>query len=236
MKFLGISLLPIGGKREKKTLQTLENLSKTVVKCVEKFREGVQAYSERSIEKGEEILLEVDGLESEADKYGLQFETELGKGVFLPNFRGDLSRLAESIDETADMAEESMREIHKRTKLFDDLAQAEEKNEQVKSIRTGLVELAGKAVTSVRVQDEAVSVLMDDMDEAIEKAEEIHRKERDSDDKEDEIALELHKHEELLNPLSVMQVRRLIDRFGAISDAAEASGDTISAMIHALRA
>lgn len=235
MKFLGISLLPIGGNKEKKTFQTLTELSKTVVKCAEKFREGVQAYSNQNIEEGEKLLFEVDEIESEADIYCFQFESKLGEGAFLPVFRGDLSRLAESIDDTADMAEESIREIHRRTKLFDDLSQAEKENEKVASIRTGLVKLAGKAVESARVLDETVSTLTENMDKAAEKAEEIHSKEKDSDDKEDELAVELHKYEELLDPISVMQVRGLIDRFGAISDAAEASGDIISAMVYALK-
>ncbi len=235
MKFLGIGLLPIGSNKEKKTFQTLKDLSETVVKCVEKFSEGVKAYSNQEIEKGEKILSEVDNLESEADKYGLKFESKLGEGAFLPAFRSDLSRLAESIDETADMAEDSLREINRRTKLFKNLSEAEKKNEEVASIRTGLVEIAEKAVKAAYVQNEAVSVLMDDMDEALKKAEEIHLTERDSDDKEDEIAVELYKYEELLDPISVMQTRNLIDGFGKISDAAETSGDIISAMVHAIR-
>ncbi|KXB05519.1 hypothetical protein AKJ50_00675, partial [candidate division MSBL1 archaeon SCGC-AAA382A13] len=178
----------------------------------------------------------VDKLESEADEHGLTFEAALGDGAFLPSFRGDLSRLAESIDDTADMAEESIREIHRRPKVFEELAKAEEKHEEIKGIRKGLVELAGKAVESAKAQDEAVSLLGVDMDKAAAKAEEIHRKERASDEKEDELAIKLYKHEDLLSPISVMQIRGLIKRFGDISNSAEASGDILSAMVSALKA
>jgi hypothetical protein len=235
MSFFQIALLPIGGKREKKTFETLKNLSNTVVKSVKKFREGVSAYSELNFEKGEKILGEVDDLESEADKYGYQFESELGGGAFLPAFRGDLSKLAESIDDIADTAEESIREIYRRPRTFEDLAEAEKKDEEVKRIRSGLVELAEKSVGSAEALDRAVSVLMENMDEAAEIAEEVHRREHESDEKENEIAIYLFKKEKLLNPVTVMQIRGLINRFGAISDAAESSGDTLSAMTNALK-
>ncbi len=136
----------------------------------------------------------------------------------------------------ADTAEEAIREIYRRPKVFEDLAKAEEENEEARSIRVGLVDLAGKAVSSARSLDNAASVLMEDMDKAAEAAEEIHRRERESDIKEDEIAEDLYEYEELLNPITVMQIKELIERFGGISDAAETSGDIITAMIHALRA
>lgn len=231
-----IYLLPIGGKREKKTFGTLKDLSDTVVETVDRFKDGVTAYSERKFDEGENLLAEVDELESEADNYVSKFESELGEGAFLPTFRGDLSRLAESIDNISDTAEDSIREIYRRPKIFDDLAEAEEKNEGVESIRTGLVNLAGKAVVSARSLDRAVSVLMEDMSEAGKRAEEVHRCEGESDEKEDEIARNLYKYEDLLNPITVMQIKELIEKFGAISDSAETSGDILSAMVFALKA
>lgn len=236
MLFLEISLLPIGGKKEKETYQTLKELSNTVVKTVEKLQEGVQEYSEQNYEGGKDYLQKVDQLESKADEVGLKFELELGKGAFLPAYRGDLSRLAESIDDTADRAEETIREIDRRTRLFDELSDAEKENDEIKSVREGLVELAEKAVLSAKSQDEAVSILMDDMDKAAEKAEEIHRREHESDELEDKLTRELYRHEDFLNPITVMQTREVIDKIGSISDSAETTGDILSAMVNALKA
>lgn len=235
MKFFSVSLLPIGSGKEKKTFEILKKLSDTVVRSVEKFEEGVKTYSDKKFDEGEKYLREVDRLESKADKYGMEFESKLREGAFLPAFRGDLSRLAESIDDVSDRAEESMREIHRRPRVFEDLTKAEEKNEEAESIRLGLVDLAGKAVASARIANKAVSILLEDMDEAAERAEEIHRRERESDTQEDELAVNLYKHEDLLNPTTVMQVKGLIERFGSISDAAEDSGDIISAMTISMR-
>jgi len=233
--FLEIALLPIGGGKEKEAFKILDNLSNNVLRNVEKFREAAEAYTEGDIEKGDKLFVEVDKIESEADKDGLKFEYKLGEGAFLPSFRGNLSRLAESIDDTADQATDALKEIHRRPKLFEELKEAEQKDENAKVLRQGLVDIAEKAVESTQTQKKAVSVLIDDMDEAIEKAEEIHLKERDSDKIEDKLAKDLYKYEELLNPITVMQMRELISRFGGVSDSAETSGDIISSMVHALK-
>lgn len=235
MGFLEIALLPIGGGKEKEAFKILDNLSNNVLRNVEKFREAAEAYTEGDIEKGDKLFVEVDKIESEADKDGLKFEYKLGEGAFLPSFRGNLSRLAESIDDTADQATDALKEIHRRPKLFEELKEAEQKDENAKVLRQGLVDIAEKAVESTQTQKKAVSVLIDDMDEAIEKAEEIHLKERDSDKIEDKLAKDLYKYEELLNPITVMQMRELISRFGGVSDSAETSGDIISSMVHALK-
>ena len=236
MDFLKVSLLPVGGRREKKTYERLKEHSKTVVKSLEKFEEGIKAYSEQDFEKGKTLLQKVDELESEADKKGYEFESKLREGAFLPAFRGDLSELSESIDDIADMAEESIKEVYRRPKVFDELVEAESKDEDAKTIRKGLVELAGNAVSAGRTTHEAVSVLMDDMDAAAETAEEIHRVEHDADDKEDELAFTLYEHEDLFGPVTIMQIRFLIEKFGKIADAAEDSGDIISAMTSSLKA
>lgn len=235
INLLQIGLLPIGGKREKRTFKILTDLSSTVVDSVREFKKGVSAYSELDFEEGKNQLKSVDELESEADEYGFKFESKLGRGeAFLPAFRGDLSRLAESIDEIADIAEETINEMDRRPHTFERLSEAAEESNEVENFGKGLVELADKAIDSAVTLDEAVSLLVNDIDKAAEKAEEVHRKERESDEKEDELARKLYDMEDQLDPFTVMQVRDLIDKFGAISDAAENSGDTLSAMANVL--
>lgn len=236
MKFLGITLLPIGGGKEKSAFKTFKKHSKAVVDTVKKFEDAIAAYSEQKYGKGEELLLEVDELESKADELGWKFEVGLGSGAFLPAFRGDLSRLSEKVDDVADMAEEAVRCVYHRPKLFDDLTKAEKKNDEVKSIRVGLVGLASKSVDSAAALNEAVSILMEDMDKAAEKAEEVHKCERESDIAEEELMKDLRKHEDLLPPLTVMQIKSLIERIGDISNTAEDAGDILSAMCVALKA
>lgn len=236
MNHLSILLLPIGGKKEKRSYETLKNMSNTVVKSVKKFEEGVKAYSQQEFERGEKLLNEVDELESKADKYGFEFESELGEGAFLPSFRGDLSKLSESIDDIADMAEKSIREISWRPTFFEEIEEVGKENEEVRILRSNLIELAERAVVTTQALDKAVSILMENMDESAKAAERVHKKEHESDTKEDELSRNLYKYSNLLDPITVMEVRRIIDKFGAISDAAEASGNVLTAMTSALKA
>ncbi|MFP4005389.1 MAG: DUF47 domain-containing protein [Candidatus Hadarchaeia archaeon] len=235
INLIQIALLPIGGRREKKTFDIITNLSSTVVESVKEFKKGVQAYSELDFETAKKHLENVRDLESKADKHGFNFELKLGGGeAFLPTFRGDLSRLAESIDDIADIAEETINEIDRRPVTFEKLSDASEKA-GIENIGTDLVELAERAIESAKTLDDAVGLLINDIDKAAEKAEEVHRKERKSDEKEDELARKIYEIEEYLDPITVMQVRELIEKFGSISDAAENSGDTLSAMANVLR-
>ncbi|MBS3815202.1 MAG: DUF47 domain-containing protein [Hadesarchaea archaeon] len=236
MRFLEIALLPIGGGKEKSAFANFKKHSKSVVATVKKFEDAMKAYADQDYEKGEELLVKVDELESKADKLGWKFESGLGAGAFLPAFRGHLSRLSERVDDVADSAEESIRCVYLRPKLFEDLSKAEEKDEEVSKIKEKLVELASKSVNCAVALDKAVSLLMEDMEEAADMAEEIHRCERKSDMAEEELLKELYKHEELLPPLTVMQIKDLIESIAGISDTAEGAGDILSAMIVAMKA
>lgn len=235
LEFLGITLLPVGGGKEKSVFEDFKKHSEAVVVTVRKFEEVIAAYSEEKYEKGEELRKEVDKLESKADRLGAKFEAGLSLGAFLPAFRGDLSRLSEKIDDVADMAEEAIRCVYLRPRVFEDLRKAERRNDEVKAIRVGLVELASKSVDCAGILHDTVSILMEDMDKAVEKAEEIHRHEGKSDIAEEKLIQELYKFEDLLPLLTVMQIKELIEMTAEISDTAEDAGDILSAMCVALK-
>lgn len=236
LEIFDIALLPIGGGKEKEAFQTLKKHSEIVVDSVEKFKDAIEAYSKGELDEGNNLLHEIDQLESKADKIGEKFEASLGSGAFLPAFRGDLSRLGERVDDVVDMADEGIKEIHLRPRLFEELAEAEEENADVKAIRVGLVDLADKAVDSSKALDAGISVLMENMDVAALRAEEIHRREADSDEAEEELLRNLYKYENLLSPVTVIQIKAAVEQIGGISDVAEDAGDIISAMCVALKA
>lgn len=235
-EIFGVTILPIGGRREKTAFHTLKEHSEIVVDCVKKLKDAITAYAEGRIDEAEKFVDLIDQKESEADKIQTKFQSMLGAGAFLPAFRGDLSRLSEDVDDVADMAEEAVRVVYLRPKIFDELAEAEKKDDGVKAIRLGLEDLTSKAVTSTEALRDTISILLEDMDACTVMAKEIHRCENDSDTAEEKLLKNLYEFEGLLDPISVMQVRKLIEQVGAISDEAEDSGDRVSAMCVALRA
>lgn len=231
-----IALLPIGGGRERNAFQTLKKHSETVTESVKKFRDAIVAHSEGKSEEGENLFKEIKQLESKADEIGEKFEASLGAGAFLPAFRGDLSRLGRKVDDVADKAQEAMREIHLRSRLFEKLTKAEEKNADANAIRVGLINLADKAINTAEALNAGVSVLMENMDTASVRAEGIRRCEQESDKAEEELLKNLYKYEDLLDPVTVMQIKYAVEQIGEISDAAEDAADIISATCVALRA
>ncbi len=231
-----VSLLSIGAKKEKAAFETLKRHAAVVVNSVKKFREAMEAFSERKFEEAEKLAQEVDQLESKADGIRVKFESELGAGAFLPVFRGDLARLSERLDDVADMAEEAILGIKLRPKLFDILARAEKKDKKAEGIRIGLVELAGKAVETAQALKESIGVFLEDMDMAVKKTVEVDRFERESDILEEKILKDLYRYEKLLCPITVMQVKSTIEQIGDISNNAEDAGDILSAMCYSLKA
>lgn len=235
LKILDIALISSLGGEEEKAYQKLKDLSNTVENSVEIFKKATKAYSDLDYERGGRLQSELDKLESKADQLGYEFKQRLGEGVFLPNFRRDLSHLAESVDDIADMANHSIMEISHRPELFEEIRNTEEENPEMKEIRKGLIEISDLALKSTSTLNEAVSVLLENMDEASEIVEEVHRQEKKSDDKEHQIIGIIYGNSDLLKPVSLIQIRKVIESFGGISDAAEKSGDRISSMVSALK-
>lgn len=236
MRASWVGFLPIGGKREKAAFDTLKRHAAVVTNTVKKFKETMAAFSEQKFDKAEKLAQEVDQLESKADKTRVKFEAELGAGAFLPVFRGDLARLSERLDDVADMAEEAIRGIKLRPKLFDVLVKAEKKDKKAEAIRVGLVELAGKAVETARALEASIDLFLKDMDAAAKKTVEVDRFERESDTLEEKILKDVYRYEKLLCPITVMQIKDLIQQIGDISNSAEDAGDILSAMCYSLKA
>jgi hypothetical protein len=232
-----IGLLPIGGKREKEAVGLLKRNAGEVLDVVKKFEDMIIAsFSERDIAKTEALGRKISDLETNADKSRRKFTCALQKGAFLPVFRGDLARLAEKLDDVADAAEEAMRVILLREKLFTVLAKAEKKRKSAKIIKEGLVKMAGLATKTVEALKSAVSMMMSNVDAANKKANEVEELEHESDIIEQGLINDLYEHEKLLDSISVMQLKEIIDGIGSISDRAEDASDTISIISYTLRA
>ena len=235
-EILPIGLLPIGGKKEKEAFSLLKHNAEEVLDVVKKFEDMIIAsFSERDIAKTEALGRKISELETNADKSRRKFTCALQKGAFLPAFRGDLARLAERLDDVADAAEETMRVILLREKLFTALAKAEKKRKSAKIIREGLIKMAGLATKTVEALRSAVGMTMSNVDAANEKADEVEKLEHESDIIEQGLINDLYEHEKLFDPISVMQLKEIIDRIGNISDRAEDASDVITIISYSFK-
>lgn len=236
-KILMTGLSPIGGGREKETLNVLIRNSKAVVDVVKKFEEMIIAlFSKRDIKKAEALGRAITDLESKADEGRRKFARSLSGGAFLPAFRGDLARLAERIDGVADTAEEVTRGILLRKKFLDALLKAERKRKKAEGIRKGLVRMGRLATQAAEALESSIKALASNVDLANAKVAEIEKIEHESDMVEQSLLAEVYEYEKLLDPVSVFQLNNIIRGIGDISDRAEDAGDVISIVSYSIKA
>jgi hypothetical protein len=236
-EILIIGISPIGGGREREALEILRKNAKSVVATVKKFEEMIIAlFSERDMKKAQALGRQVTELETKADGGRRKFTTDLGRGAFLPAFRGDLARLAEQLDNVADTAEGVTRAILLRERLLDALSKAEKKQKKAKVIRDGLVKMARLATQTTEALRGATDLLVTNIDAMKTKIDEVEKLEHESDLVEQSLLGELYDYEKVLDPVSVFQLSHLIRGIGDISDRAEDVGDILSIIGYTFRA
>ena len=232
-----IGISPIGGGKEKEALATLRKNAKSVVATVKKFEEIIIAlFSERDMKKAQALGKQVTELETKADEGRRKFTSDLGKGAFLPTFRGDLARLAEQLDNVADTAEGVTRAILLREKLLDALSKAEKKQKKVKVIREGMVKMVKLATQTTEALRGAIDLLVTNIDATETKLNEVEKLEQESDLVEQSLLGDLYEYEKVLDPVSIFQLSFLIRGIGDISDRAEDVGDVLSIISYTFRA
>lgn len=227
-----IGFLPLGAKREKATIELLKKHAAAVLGVVRKFEELIIAFSERDLKKVNALGAELDRAESDADAMRRKFEASLGEGAFLPTFRPDLSRLAERVDDVADVTQDAARAVRWRGQLIDVLAKAERKKAEARAIREGFVRIAGMAVKTVEALQGAIDALMSDVDKSIKETNKVELAEHESDLLEEKLIVALYRIEKLLDPISLMQAKEIIHLMGEISNLAEDAGDVIQLIGH----
>ena len=235
-EILMIGISPIGGGKEKETLEILRKNARMVVDTVKKFEEMILAlFSDRDMKKAQALGRQVSELETKADGGRRKFTSELGKGAFLPAFRGDLARLAEQLDNVADAAEGVTRAILLREKLLDALLKAEKKKKKAKAIREGMVKMARLAAQTADALQRSIDLLVSNIDAVKKRVDEIENLEHESDKVEQSLLGTLYEYEKALDPVSVVQLGILIRGIGDISDRAEDVGDILSIISYTFR-
>jgi hypothetical protein len=227
-RVLWFGFLPLGGKREKKAFELLRKNAETVSQVVKHLeRLIISLFSDGKVKEAQALGRLVSELESKADGGRREFTRELEEGAFLPVFRGDLARLAERLDGVADSAEEAMRSILLREQVAEVLAKARRKKPAVKAINEGLVKMARTATQTVGALKDAISKLPSDMKSGVELAKEVEELEHESDILGQGLMSEIYGLERWLDPVSIFQLKEVVDKMGNISDRAEDTVDIL---------
>src|SRR6056297_2719506 len=205
------------GKKEIKIINMFEVHMKAVEGAVETLIEMIREY-ERDRSSVEEMADKLRKAESEADSKRREMETEMYLGAFLPNFRGDLLGIAESIDIVANKAEST-----------GDLIELE--NIDIpKEFISDLVVLARKSLETYKAVAEAAKAMFDDLDIANEEIKKTERLENEGDTLEKDLVRKLFRNEKI-ELAHKLQLQKLVKKIADIADQAENVSDRIQIVL-----
>ena len=234
---LTIAAVSVGGKREREALSVLKRNASLVAEVVKKFESLITVFfSECNLEKAEALGRELSNLETKADKGRREFLRILHEGAFLPAFRGDLARLADRLDRVADTAQGAMRTMLLREKIVKVLRAAEKRSSKVKGFSARFLKMAELTTKTVDTLEGAVEMLAANIDTALKRVQEVNELEHEVDMVQQDLLNDLYECEIYFDPLSVVQLADILQRFENISDRAEDASDLIEIIAYTFRA
>ncbi|PLV58392.1 TIGR00153 family protein [Thermotoga sp. KOL6] len=171
----------------------------------------------RESDEIESLYIRAQRLESEADRARRKTEMEMYSGAFLPNFRGDLLGLIESLDKVANKAE-----------YVADLLvlQKPEIPSEIKDLILRQMEYSLKAFSSLKL---ALKHLFEDLDRVGEYVLEVERYEHEEDSVEREALKKLFNME--IDRCKKLEVKELIRCIGDIADRTEDVSDRVEIVL-----
>ena len=186
-----------------------------VLTCVDSFQECLFAMFEDSTsEKAKELVQKVSSAESQADDLRDKIEFKLYRKALMPESRGDILGLVESIDRIPNWAEELTYDIYlQRVQFPENLL---EKFRQLTEMNVECYHLLHKAVEA----------LFTDIDTVFELTKKVDKKESEIDKLEHELIREVFDIEERLSYQNLLH--RIVRSICDISDKTENAGDRLT--------
>jgi len=206
------------GKKEQMVIelfyQHLDSIENTIVKMIEL----IQSMKNNEYEKVKELSEVVRQAETTADKIRRKAEMEMYTGAFLPNFRGDLLGIIESLDKIANKTETVADEIElQNLKIPSELFENFEM-------------LAKKSLETFQALKDAAEEMFEDFDSASQKITDTEKFEHEADEIERDT---IRKIFSLDIPLAEkIQLKKLVHRIADISDTSEDVSDRIQIILY----
>jgi len=205
------------GKKELRIIQLFQDHMVAVENTVKSLIDFLKNLENGDIDR-ESFVEKIRKNESDADDKRRKMETEMYLGAFLPNFRGDLLGIAESIDVVANKAESTA-----------DLIELQNIHIPEEFIPR-LIELAEKSLETYLSVKQAASSIFNDMDVANDHINKTEQLEHESDQLEKALVKTLFRKEEI-ELAHKIQLEKLIKKLADIADQAENVSDRLQIVI-----
>ncbi|MGM0596699.1 MAG: DUF47 domain-containing protein [Myxococcota bacterium] len=203
-------------KKTKSINEMIENYMEAVDHCIKAFQEGIYYYLEHHHDKDyQKLACDAHKFESGADDIRREIEHKLYGEALLPESRGDILGMIESIDRIPSVAEDCLSML--------DVEQPKIPKFMIEYLKE-LVEINVEAYFLIR---KAVHYINKNPKETLYINKEIDVKESRSDDLEEKIAREIFASEEL-ELSEKMQLKAIPVKIGDLSDRCQNSVDRMS--------
>ncbi|MCW5211795.1 TIGR00153 family protein [Desulfobulbus sp. TB] len=218
------STSPLAGLLHKSPFKPIQEHMRTVLQCVSLLEPLFAALYAKDYAEVKKIAMQIDELETTADKLKSTFRLNMPKTLFLPVDRRDLLKLLHEQDTLADSAEEISQILISR-----DMEVPQEIKELLNTLLLNTLDICTEAKLIIEQLDELVEVGFGgrENDRVIKMIERLRKSEHEIDHILHTIRRTLFEVEESLPPVSTMFLYNIIALLGNMSDMAENMADRL---------
>ena len=202
--------------RSKELQSSIENFVDRVEKAGLIFREGVKAYLKNKTKRFEEFYHELSELESQADVVRRDIKYKLYTFMLIPESRGDVLGLLETLDDVIDVAEKILKDLSIETPDIPEF---------IKEDFADLAELSYKAVEELAKCARAFFTEIKLVNNYVNK---IHFYEHEADKLEEILKRKIFKCEDIKVFSKKVHLRYFAEKFALLSDVAESVSERIA--------
>ncbi|MFO7881919.1 MAG: TIGR00153 family protein [Kosmotogaceae bacterium] len=205
------------GKKEQDIIEHFKKHIKAVEETLEGLGQLLETYKKGDSDDLEKVNDIIHERESDADKVRRSMETEMYRGAFLPNFRGDFLGLVENFDRIANRAEGIADHIILTRIVIPD------------ELIDDLIKQFGMSLKTYKSLRDGAEELFDDLEEAAELVLKTEKLEHDEDQFERDLIKKVFSMD--LELAHKNQLRELILSIGDLADLSEDCSDRIEIVV-----
>ena len=219
---------PLANLFGKSPFKSLQEHMRVSLDCAQEVRSLFESLSSGDQEGVVTTKLRIFEKENEADKIKNELRTHLPKSMFMPVDRRDLLEVLKMQDSIADTAQDIAGLLVERPMQL-----PEPLKEPMLAFVSRCIDACQQAADTIEELDEVVETGFRgrEMDKVEAMVDSLNQIEHDTDEMEQELANILYKHEDDMNPISVMMWYQIIEWIGDLADYAEKVGDRLRLLI-----
>jgi predicted phosphate transport protein (TIGR00153 family) len=182
------------------------------------FKKAIRNYLDGDLEEFTRNLELVSGMERKADELRRAVDEALYLHSLLPDFRGDVMHLLESLDDLIDIAKEDLQQFDVEMPFIPP------------EIHMDFLELTNLSVKSVESVVMAARTFFRDPKAAAEMLQQVYIIEKEADNTENSIKRKVFRELKELHLAQKNHIRHFVNHIGNLSDISEGIADTLAIM------